>query len=91
MQNKINWKKITDQLVSIISIIFPLTALPQIYNIWIVKEVEGVSLLTWLFFLILGVPLFLYATAHKDRRLQVMFGMWCAVYFLVVLGLLIYR
>jgi len=38
--------KTLDKVISVISFIFPLTALPQIYNIWILKIVEGVSFLT---------------------------------------------
>jgi len=82
---------IIDKTVSVVSTVFPFTALPQIYNIWILKDAQGVSLLTWLLFLLLGIPLFLYAIIHKDKRLQVMFGLWCAVYFLAVVGLLIYQ
>ena len=79
-----------EKIVRIISFIFPLSTLPQIYNIWILREIEGVSILTWVLFLVMQIPLFLYAIKHNDTKLQTMFGLWCLMYGLVILGLLIY-
>ncbi|MCK5212237.1 hypothetical protein KAJ89_06050 [Candidatus Parcubacteria bacterium] len=80
-----------DNLTSIISVTFPLTALPQIISIWLEKSVEGVSLLTWVLFLIFQIPLAIYSIIHKHKRMQLMFSLWCVVYVLVIVGILIYR
>ena len=80
-----------DSIVSVVSIISPLAALPQIHSIWVMKHVQGVSLLTWGLLLILGIPLFVYARVHKDVRLQIMFGLWCVIYIFAVVGLLLYQ
>lgn len=79
-----------EKIVSIISFIFPLSALPQIYNIWILNEVAGVSITTWILFLLMQIPLFLYAIIHEDKKLQTMFGLWCLMYGLVIIGIIVY-
>ena len=83
--------KLLDKLVTVISFVFPLSALPQIYNIWVLKNVQGVSLLTWFLFLLMQIPLFIYASVHKENRLKVMFGLWCTVYLFALVGLVMYQ
>lgn len=82
--------ELLEKIVKIISFVFPLSALPQIYNIWILREVEGVSIITWILFLIMQIPLFIYAVEKKDTKLQTMFGLWCLMYGLVILGLILF-
>tara|TARA_Y100000031_G_C8166469_1_gene359601 strand:+ start:729 stop:1028 length:300 start_codon:yes stop_codon:yes gene_type:complete len=82
--------KLLNYVVGIISFIFPLTALPQLYNIWILQDTQGVSFWTWFLFLILGMPLFIYAIVNKERKLSIMFGLWVIMYLLAVIGLLLY-
>lgn len=80
-----------DSLTSVISVIFPLTALPQIIKIWLEKSVDGVSLWTWVLFLIFQIPLAIYSLVHKHKRMQLMFSLWCVMYGLVIIGILTYR
>jgi hypothetical protein len=87
-QKGVRW---LDNLVSVVSVIFPLSTLPQLYEIWVRKQTAGVSLLTWSGFLLMQIPLFVYAVVHKEKRLQVMFGLWCMLQAGVVLGILLYR
>ncbi|MBT3408310.1 hypothetical protein HOK68_01020 [Candidatus Woesearchaeota archaeon] len=82
--------QLLDRTIAFVSFVSPFSALPQIYNIWFMKDVQGVSLITWSLLLILGIPLFLYAIVHKDRNLQIMFGLWCVVYLVAVVGLVMY-
>jgi len=83
--------RMLDNLVAILSFVLPLSALPQIYNIWVLKNVQGVSFLTWLLFLIMQFPFFIYAIVHKENRLKILFGLWCVVYVIILLGLIVYQ
>jgi len=84
---KMKW---LENLVGVIAVVYPLSAIPQILEIWINKNVEGVSLLTWSLFLMLTIPLIIYSIVKKDRKLTVMWGLWSIGYFGVILGLILY-
>ena len=81
--------RLLDNVVNVVSFVFPLAVLPQIYEIWVNKNVEGVSLLMWLLFLVLTLPLFLYAYVHKDRKLTIMYLLFAIAYIVVLLGLVV--
>ncbi|MBT4856294.1 PQ-loop repeat-containing protein [bacterium] len=57
--------KILDGIVSFICIIFPLTTIPQVKKIWMEQNVEGISLLTWVLYLVFTIPLIAYAIKKK--------------------------
>ena len=77
-----------DGVVSFVSLAAPLTVFPQIYSIWIEKNAEGVSLLTWTLFLLFAIPLFTYSLVHKDKKLMLMYFLFMIADALVVAGIL---
>ena len=79
-----------ENLVGVIAVIYPLSAIPQIIGIWMNKNVEGVSLLTWSSFLVLTIPLIAYAIIKKDRRLTIMWSLWSLGYVAIISGLILY-
>jgi uncharacterized protein with PQ loop repeat len=84
-------RKVLHKTVSIMSIIYPLTALPQLIEIYIHKNVEGVSLASWVLFLLFMIPLFLYAKDQQDRKLSVMYGIWLVIYIIIIGGVLMHQ
>ncbi|MBU0953023.1 MAG: hypothetical protein KKA90_01205 [Nanoarchaeota archaeon] len=91
-QKRRSWRvEFLDNLVLIVAVVYPLSTIPQILDIWVGKNVAGVSLLTWTLFLFLQSILLLYGLAHKDKKLTVMWGLWVLMYFLVVVGLVLFR
>ena len=84
---KMKW---LENLVGVIAVIYPLSAIPQIIGIWMNKNVEGVSLLTWSSFLVLTIPLIAYAIIKKDRRLTIMWSLWSLGYVAIISGLILY-
>ena len=84
---KMKW---LENLVGVISVVYPLSAIPQIMEIWVHKNVEGISLLTWSLFLILTLPLIIYSMVKRDQKLTIMWGLWSFGYFAVILGLVLY-
>ena len=79
-----------ENLVGVIALVYPLSAIPQIIEIWMNKNVEGVSLLTWSLFLVLTIPLIIYAIVKKDRKLTIMWSLWSLGYVAIILGLILY-
>ena len=79
-----------DNLVYIIAFIFPLSAIPQIINIWVYKNAQGVSIVSWGLFLILTIPLIAYGIVHKSKQLSIMWILWLIVYITIIVGTYLY-
>jgi uncharacterized protein with PQ loop repeat len=78
------------KLVLAMAIIEPLMTLPQVYEVWVKKQTQGVSLLTWSFYLIAAVIWLLYGFKIRDKPLIIASTLWIVVELVVVLGLIIY-
>ena len=90
MLNVAGEMKWLENLVGVIAVIYPLSAIPQIIEIWMNKNVEGVSLLTWSLFLVLTIPLIIYAIVKKDRKLTIMWSLWSLCYVAIISGIILY-
>lgn len=76
--------------VNICSVILPLTTLPQLYNIYVGRLTEGISIITWISYTILTIPIFIYSVKRKELPLILLNGLWILVNTGIVIGLLLY-
>lgn len=90
LRNKQNISLI-DHLMSVAAVIHPLTATPQVYSIYHTHQVDGVSLMTWLGFMTLGLVFLAYGIAHRIKPFIVTQVLWFIVDSLVVIGILLYQ
>ncbi len=65
--------------------------IPQIYKIWSAHTAEGVSLLSWSFYVIAASIWLLYGLRAKDRAIIVSSALWVLTEGAVVLGVLLYH
>lgn len=72
-------------------VIGPMVTLPQIYAVWVQKNVVGVSMFSWIAFTLLSSFWCYYATKHKERPLIISQGLWALMNGLVALGVILYR
>ena len=79
-----------DFVVKICAVILPFTTLPQLQIIFINKQADGVSALTWFLYGILTIPLFIYSIKRKETPYIILNGLWIVVDFLVAAGAIIY-
>jgi uncharacterized protein with PQ loop repeat len=79
-----------DRAMDVVSIIHPATALPQVWSIYTTHNVSGISLLTWLLFMAIGLVFLAYGILHRIKPLILMQVLWFVVDGLVVLGVLLY-
>jgi uncharacterized protein with PQ loop repeat len=79
-----------DQLICFVSIVFPLTLVPQIVDIFVSKNVAALSLTTWILSLVLGIPMLIYAFVHKIKPIIIMNILWIIMYCIIIAGILIY-
>jgi len=78
------------KLVLVAAIVEPLMTIPQIYQIWSNKQAQGVSLLSWSFYLIAAVIWLFYGIKVKDKAVVIASILWVLVECLVVVGIIVY-
>jgi len=66
-------KRIFDKLIYVVAFISPLVNIPQLYKIIHEKTAAGVSLTSWISFLLLACIWFVYGIIHKDRPITYMY------------------
>lgn len=63
--------------------------IPQLWNVWVASDTSGVSLLSWLGFLIGAILWFFYGWLHKDKLIMFVNGSIIVIQTGIVLGLLV--
>lgn len=84
-------QKDVDRAMWLAGIVGPMTGLPQLITIYRNHSAKDLSLLSWVFFLVLCVIYLSYAIVHKIKPLIVAQILWIIVYGLITIGVLIYR
>jgi uncharacterized protein with PQ loop repeat len=79
-----------DNIVLVAGVMGPLMTLPQIHNIWVMKNASGVSPLTWGSFAFFNVFWLLYGLVHKEKPIIVAYSLWLFVNSIVTIGALLY-
>lgn len=80
---------ILDRLAITVGILTAAFNLPQLLQIWVNKNIEGVSLISWAGFTVTSLFWFCYALFHKEKVLIVTFGVTLIFQALIVLGILV--
>lgn len=83
--------RIIDDWVMIVGVLSPLTSLPQIVQILETKDSEGVSILTWLLYVVLAAFWLIYGIAHKEKVIIVNNLLWIILELVIVALVIIYK
>lgn len=85
-------KKITpfDTVVVIASFLYPLSGLPQVFQIFR-GSTEGVSLYSWISFTLFSTIFLAYGLKHNIKPMIITNSIWFVIDSLVIIGLLINR
>ena len=79
-----------DRTVLICAFLAPLIELPQLIEIYTNKAAQNVSLVTWSCFVIFGIPWLIYGIIHKEKPIIILYSLWVAIDFLIVIVILMY-
>lgn len=74
--------------VLLVAIVEPLMTIPQIYEVWVNRQIAGVSLTTWMMYAVAAVIWLLYGLQLKDKPLIISSGLWILTELAVVAGIL---
>lgn len=75
----------------VVAVVHPLTAAPQVYEIFSTQNATGVSLWTWVGFLGVGMIFLTYGIAHRLKPFIVNQVIWFMLDLLIIIGILIYK
>ena len=78
-----------EKLIFVIALVYPLTSIPQLYKIWVLKEIAGVSLITWSLFFLLTIPLLYYVIHRKIKPYILLYSLWLLAYLGIIVGLIV--
>jgi len=84
------WKDLMDKLIYVAAILGPLLTIPQIMKIWVDKNAGGVSMITWVAYLIGGIFWLIYGIMHKEKPIIIANILWILMEILVIIGIWIY-
>lgn len=90
IEKPFNDKTTTERLALIAGVLQPLMTLPQVIIIFLHHSASDVSLLTWLGYLVLGLPFLFYGITHRLRPVLVTQILYIILQTSVVIGVLIY-
>ena len=79
-----------DKFLIFTAIANPLTAIPQMYQIYQYRSSTGVSIITWLLGAVFSVPWLVYGIVHRERSHIISYTMWTVFNLIIVALILIY-
>lgn len=80
-------RPLVDTLVYVAIIISPMLTLPQVYSIW-VEEQKGVSLVSWISYLIAAIIWLFYGIKHNDKPIILVQIIWIVLDAMIVVGIM---
>lgn len=78
---------ILDAATYVAGIASPLMTIPQIYDVWVLNKLDGVSVTSWSGYLLFSFVWLAYGIVHRDRPIFVSSMLWVIAEGLVVLRL----
>lgn len=79
-----------EKLMYIVSLAYPLTAVPQIVKVYSTQNVESLALLSWILYVIFGAIFVIYAISEKLKPLIIEGTLWVGIYVLMVGAIVMY-
>lgn len=79
-----------EKLAYVAGIASPIVTLPQLFQIWITKNADGLSLITWVSYLFIVIIMTMYGIIHKEKPLIIMYAPLIVIDILIIIGAIIY-
>lgn len=82
------WKRIIDIAVFLVGGLGPLFTIPQLMRVWIEKNADGLSLITWMAYSVFSFVWLLYGIAHKEKPIIFANAMHMILNTIIVIGIM---
>lgn len=84
------WKRVLDYTMFAVGILQPIALLPQLYEIYIVRQVAGLSVVTFVAFGLCNVLWAIYGAVHRTMPVLISGVLFVFLYAAIVFGILMY-
>jgi uncharacterized protein with PQ loop repeat len=84
------WIRFMDRIIYLVGVAGPIMTLPQFTKIWFEKNASGVSLISWVAYLVLSIPWLMYGMLHKEKPIIITYIAWIILDSAIVLGIILY-
>jgi uncharacterized protein with PQ loop repeat len=84
-------KRFFDYMIYIVVFGGIIMTIPQVLKIWIDKNAAGLSLVTWISYLLFSFVWFFYGVVHKERPIIIGNFFWILLDLLIVIGTILYQ
>jgi MtN3 and saliva related transmembrane protein len=85
------FKRFLDRLIFVVGFLGPLFTIPQLVNVWIAKQVAGVSFASWAAYAALDIVWIVYGFVHKEKPIVFAYMLWFIANAGVAIGVLVVR
>ena len=85
------WIVWIDKYIYLVAMISIVMTLPQIYDIWVLHKVVGVSIISWATYGLMAVLWTVYGLGHKEKVIIFSNITWIFLDFMIVIGVLIFK
>lgn len=83
-------KRTVDRMMGMVAFIGPASASPQVIEIFAHQSAQGVSLLSWVMYLMLGTVSLAYGLFHHLKPIIISQVLWAVMDILVIVGIVMY-
>jgi len=84
------FKRAIDKLIIMVGLLAAIMTLPQLGKIWIQKNASGVSLISWIAYLITAIFWVIYGGLHKEKPLVLIYAVWIFLDIFIIIGIILY-
>jgi uncharacterized protein with PQ loop repeat len=84
-------KRVFDKFISVVGLVGPIMTTPQIINIWVYRQTEGLAIASWSTYVMTSSFWLIYGILHKERAIILVNIAWILANLSVVTGILLFR
>ena len=84
------FRRFMDKSIYVVAIVGPVMTIPQVTKIWISKNAAGISLISWVTYLITAFFWLIYGHLHKVKPIIFSGYLWIVLEVLIIIGAVLY-
>ena len=77
-------------IICFLGVVGPVMTLPQLFKIWVEQNAAGVSMISWVTYLVTGIVWLMYGIALKEKPIILTYSIWVVLELFIVTGIFLY-
>lgn len=83
-------KRLMDHLIYVVCIATAILALPQVWKIWSTQNAGGISLITYIGFVVANIFWIFYGILHKEKPIILLYVLFFIINSFIAIGRILY-